>query len=210
MSVTSLRSLCAIAVSFVVAMLLRPGAAESADAVRIGVDNFGQINSNYYRGAQPDRGDFNDLKRLGIKTVIDLQEKGERDEPEWVRTAGMQFFNLRLSSTRPASAAETEYFLKLVNDPANWPVFVHCAGGRHRTGEMTAIYRISHDGWTADKAYQEMKRFKYYSFGGHGSLKDHVYGYYRDYQTALQSPGVLTGMQPPTVPATREAVGASR
>jgi hypothetical protein len=34
-----------------------------------------------------------------------------------------------------------------------------------------------------------MKKFKYYSFGGHGSLRDHVYIYYRDHgatQTAQE------------------------
>ena len=36
-------------------------------------------------------------------------------------------------------------FLRIVNDPANQPVFVHCWGGRHRTGVMTAIYRMTSD-----------------------------------------------------------------
>ncbi len=195
------RSLGAIAVFFFTAMAL-PGPARAGNAFGVNIDNFGQINSNYYRGAQPDRADFDGLKRLGIKTVIDLQEKGERDEPEWVRVAGMKFFNLRLSSTRAATASETEYFLKLVNDPANWPIFVHCAGGRHRTGEMTAIYRISHDGWSADQAYQEMKQYRYYSIGGHGSLKDHVYSFHREYRrpqsplpAGTAAPAVLAGVE---------------
>jgi protein tyrosine/serine phosphatase len=96
----------------------------------------------------------------------------------------MQYFNIPLSSTRPATAGQTEDFLKLVNDPQNWPVFVHCAGGRHRTGEMTAIYRITRDSWTADKAYQEMKQYDYYSIGGHGPLKDYVFEYYGKYLAA--------------------------
>jgi protein tyrosine/serine phosphatase len=58
---------------------------------------------------------------------------------------------------RPATEEQTASFLKLVNDAANWPVYVHCKGGRHRTGELTAIYRITNEGWTADQTYQEMK-----------------------------------------------------
>ena len=30
--------------------------------------------------------------------------------------------------------------LQIVNDPAQQPVFVHCVGGKHRTGVMTAAY----------------------------------------------------------------------
>ena len=151
----------------------------------VDVDNFGQINENYYRGAQPEFEGFKQLKKLGIKTVIDLQEDGPEQEPEWVRAAGMQYFNIPLSSVRPATASQTSDFLKLVNDPDNWPIYVHCAGGRHRTGEMTAIYRITHDSWTADRAYQEMKQYKYYSFPSHGSLRDYVYEYYGNYRNTL-------------------------
>jgi protein tyrosine/serine phosphatase len=150
----------------------------------VSIDNFGRIDPNYYRGAQPNAAGFRQLKQLGIKTVIDLQKNGERNEPAWVRDAGLQYFNIPLTSKIPATAAQTEYFLKLVNDPNNWPVYVHCKGGRHRTGAMTAIYRITHDRWTADRAYQEMKQYKYYSFGGHGLLRGYVYRFYELFAAA--------------------------
>ena len=148
------------------------------------IDNFGQINSNYYRGAQPGPAGFLQLKKLGVRTVIDLQARGKLQEWRWVQDAGMQYFKIPLSDQRPPTTDQTEYFLKLVNDPANWPVYVHCAGGRHRSGEMTAIYRITHDSWTAKQAFEEMKRYKYYSFGGHGSLKDYVYQYYEAHRVS--------------------------
>ena len=73
----------------------------------VDIDNFGQINENYYRGAQPKFEGFKQLKKLGIKTVVDLQGDGLEQEPEWVRTAGMQYFNIPLSSVRPATASQT-------------------------------------------------------------------------------------------------------
>src|SRR5262245_50377438 len=52
------------------------GAADArsatVDAAKIRIDNFGQVNPNYYRGAQPKSGDYADLARLGVKTVINL------------------------------------------------------------------------------------------------------------------------------------------
>ena len=176
--------LCAC-ITLLLTSMLPPGIwVGAAAAPRILIDNFGQINQIYYRGAQPNAAGFMELQRLGTKTVIDLQEDGNNKEPAWVRNAGMQYFNIPLSSKRPATDGQTEHFLKLVNDPQNWPVFVHCAGGRHRTGEMTAIYRITHDSWTADQAYQGMKQYDYYSIGGHGPLKDYVFEYYSKYLAA--------------------------
>ena len=68
-------------------------------------------------------------------------------------------------------------FLQLVNDPANQPVYVHCAGGRHRTGVMTAVYRMTSDGWTADRAFKEMKDYKFGADFLHPEFKKFVYGY---------------------------------
>jgi tyrosine-protein phosphatase SIW14 len=141
------------------------------------IKNFGRINANYYRGGQPKAKDIATLKELGIKTVISLRNNGPREEEVWVRAAGMKYFNLPLSTTRPATREQTQKFLKLVSTPAHWPVLVHCAGGTHRTGAMTAIYRITFDSWTADMAYREMKQYGFYSFPNHGALKRFVYQY---------------------------------
>lgn len=148
------------------------------------IPNFGQVNANYFRGGQPDARHFALLKKMGIKTVIDLQKDPQNQEKTRVQEAGMKYIQIPLSTTRAATAEQTEYFLRLVNNPDNLPVYVHCAGGRHRTGEMTAIYRITHDSWSADSAYAEMKEYGYYSFPNHGSLRSYVYTYYEEYQLA--------------------------
>lgn len=159
-----------------------PQTKTSADSI----ENFGQVNENYYRGAQPRPENFAQLKKLGIKTVIDLRRDSESEAPEWARNAGMQYFNIPMKASRPATEEQTNYFLKLVNDPNNWPVYVHCKGGRHRTGALTAIYRITHDGWTADQAYEEMKKYDFNQgfFGGPPAQKKYVYSFYERHGTA--------------------------
>jgi tyrosine-protein phosphatase SIW14 len=148
-----------------------------------GIENFGKVNENYYRGSQPDAEGFMRLKKLGVKTVIDLRKDSEPGEAAEVRAAGMQYFNIPLKANRPATEEQTAYFLKLVNDSSNWPVYVHCKGGRHRTGALTAIYRITHDGWTADQAYKEMKEydFEHGFFGGPSAQKNYVYAFYEQH-----------------------------
>jgi protein tyrosine/serine phosphatase len=150
----------------------------SANLSKIKIKNFGRMNEHYFRGAQPESNDYADLAHLGVKTVIDLTRDGREDEPGLVKRAGMSFYRIPLTtSERPSNAAVTK-FLSLVNDPANWPVYVHCQGGRHRTGVMTAVYRMSQDGWTADRAYNEMKQFHFEGFPGHPELKNFVFDYY--------------------------------
>lgn len=148
-----------------------------------GIKNFGKVNENYYRGSQPTAEEFAGLKALGVKTVIDLRKDSEAAEPEQVRRLGMQYFNIPLKASQPATDEQTAYFLKLVNDPQNWPVYVHCKGGRHRTGALTAIYRITHDGWTAAHAYEEMKEYEFEHgfFGGPSAQKKYVYSFYEQH-----------------------------
>jgi protein tyrosine/serine phosphatase len=146
----------------------------------IQVANFGQIDEGYYRGAQPKGTDYADLAAIGVRTVIDLTGDGETQaaEPSLVKRAGMKPIRLSMSTQSRPRPEDVELFLKLVNDPANRPVFVHCVGGRHRTGTMTAVYRMTGDGWTADRAYQEMRTFRFEGFLGHPTLKRFVFDYY--------------------------------
>jgi tyrosine-protein phosphatase SIW14 len=83
---------------------------------------------------------------LSVKTVIDLQEDGNVTEGQLVESAGMKFYRIPMTTHEAPTREELTLFLRLVNDPANQPVYVHCAGGRHRTGVMTAVYRMTHDG----------------------------------------------------------------
>jgi len=49
-------------------------------------------------------------------------------------------------------------FLRVVTDPANAPVFVHCQHGSDRTGVAVAAYRIVVQGWTKEEAIAEMTK----------------------------------------------------
>lgn len=142
------------------------------------IKNFGCLNEKFYRGAQPKETDYADLAAMGVKTIIDLQKTGDGREQEMVESTGMKFYRIGMSDKSRPAVEQAELFLKIVNDPANQPVFVHCAGGRHRTGAMSALYRMTHDGWTADQAFQEMKQYDFEYGMGHTPLKHYVYDYY--------------------------------
>ena len=178
--------------AFVIALLPLLLAANSAVAAPAGddastsvaalsairIDNFSRVDTRLYRGAQPRESDFADLKALGIKTIVDLTSNdADPDEQARAEAAGMTYISIPMSTRRVPTAADIAQFVSLVNDPAGQPVYVHCVGGRHRTGVMTAMYRMTHDGWSGDQAFKEMKRFKYGADFLHPEFKQFVYGY---------------------------------
>jgi protein tyrosine/serine phosphatase len=130
------------------------------------------------------------LKAMGVKTIVDLRRDYVPEARQWARDLGLNYFNLPLKPGTPATKEQTEYFLSLVNDPANAPVYVHCRGGRHRTGAMTAVYRITHDGWTAEQAFDEMKKYDFEDgfLGGPEAQKKFVFRFYEQQKKAESSP----------------------
>ena len=149
----------------------------TADAAlsKIRIDNFGRINAKYYRGAQPMNGDYADLAALGVKTLINLtSDDAVADEGDWARRAGMSYFQIPMTTHVGPTAAQLVEFLKIVTDPSKQPVYVHCVGGRHRTGVMTAVYRMTQDGWSGADAFKEMKKYKYGADFLHREFKEFV------------------------------------
>lgn len=164
-----------LAVSLAIPAIAQPGHSVALSTIRVA--NFGNISPGIYRGAQPKEEDFRDLAGLGIKTVIDLQKWGDDDEQAIVESLGMRFVRIPMTTHVPPTLDQIEQFLDLVNDAASQPVYVHCAGGRHRTGVMTAVYRMTEEGWTADQAYAEMKKYNFGASYLHPEFKSFVYSY---------------------------------
>jgi protein tyrosine/serine phosphatase len=167
------------AAALLIALALSAPAVAGAPAAdrlaAITIENFGKVSDIYYRGSQPMGDDYADLKALGVKTIIDLTD--EDDKGRDAQRAGLRFVQIPMSSTTPPSQAQVDQFLDVVNDPASQPVYVHCKGGRHRTGTLTAVYRMANEGWTPDRAYEEMLKYDFdYGFG-HGGQKKFVFAY---------------------------------
>jgi tyrosine-protein phosphatase SIW14 len=151
-------------------------AAVAAPPVQI--ENFGRVNDHYYRGAQPNGNDLADLVKLGIKTTIDLTNgDGNGSEQSLAQGLGMKFFKIPMSTRAVPTPEQISQFLSIVKDPANQPVYVHCVGGKHRTGVMTAIYRMIDEGWAPARAFQEMKSYKFGADFLHPEFKNFVLGF---------------------------------
>ena len=136
------------------------------------------MDDRFYRGAQPKEQDYKDLAALGIKTVIDLTAEPKPYEQGMVESLGMKYVHIPMADKRYPTEEATTMFLKFAGDPATGKFFVHCAGGRHRTGAMGAVYRFQFYNWNFDQVYAEMKKYDFYTTWGHGAFKDFVFNYY--------------------------------
>jgi len=157
----ALAGLLGVAPAHAAAIAAAADATASPALADIHIDNFGEINEHYFRGAQPKGDDFHALAALGVKMLIDLAAEGDESEATNAKAAGIQFVRIPMTTHQVPTPAVIAQFLSLVNNPANQPVYVHCIGGRHRTGVMTAIYRMTMDGWPAARAFQEMQQYKF-------------------------------------------------
>jgi hypothetical protein len=144
------------------------------------------------------------LREHQIKLVINLQDEypdpllsaGYWDQPHipesqvcaeegaryvfipWAGERGLLPRNEATPTHRPQVIDD---FLKLCDDPANYPILIHCMAGLHRTGALTAVYRMEYEGWPVADAVRELRA------NGYGDRKattanDYIYEYLFQYQ----------------------------
>lgn len=151
------------------------------DVIIEDLPNFKQIDENFYRGGRPTEAGIKELAKKGVKTVINLRNDKEdaAEEEKWVKSAGMKFFNVPLNIWYRPKDSQIKKIVDVIDGKENQPVYVHCNLGADRTGMVTAIYRISHNGWTAKQANAEAKE------SGLGKwqfwMRDYINDYYRDF-----------------------------
>ena len=138
---------------------------------RPGLPNLHRVDPRLYRGAQPTAQGMRELKKLGVKTVVNLRAlHSDRDE---IGSTTLAYIHMHLTALR-VTDKNIVAFLNIVTDATRAPVFVHCQHGADRTGVLCAAYRIAVQGWTKDAAIREMTQG---GFGHHavfGSLTEYL------------------------------------
>jgi len=177
-----------------------------------GVSNPGKINDYLYRGAQPNEQGLEELRELGITTIVDLRAE-DRPKSEWEKKEterlGMHFVHIPIAGFAAPTNEEVVQFLSLVRSstalgggpsvttPDGQPqkIFVHCMLGEDRTGVFIATYRMSVQKWPVAQAMREMNSFGFNGFW-HPAMKSFV----RDFPARLSSAPALAALQDPRAP----------
>jgi tyrosine-protein phosphatase SIW14 len=141
------------------------------------IRRYARISPVLSRGGQPDARGLQFLRDQGCKTIVNL--RSHHSERAAAEALGFRCVELPLHADVFGSTAPTEQevrrFFEVVLDPANQPVFFHCAHGKDRAGTMAALYRIEVDGWSNDEAIEELLAFGYNTM--YRDLIDYVRAY---------------------------------
>jgi tyrosine-protein phosphatase SIW14 len=154
-----------------------------------GVPNGGRVNDSLYRGAQPHTAGIQELKKLGITTIVDLRAENaalRESEKQQAQALGIRFVGIPVSGWAPPSNDQIAQFLALFRDHPKEKVFVHCRFGEDRTGVFVAAYRMAYQNWPATQAMNEM-----YFFGFNGFLHPSMRSFVRDFPARLKSAPAL-------------------
>jgi protein tyrosine phosphatase (PTP) superfamily phosphohydrolase (DUF442 family) len=136
-----------------------------------GVPNLFQITPTLYRSAQPTRQGFQTLARMGIRTVINL--RGGSDDDRAAREAGIGLESVPLSAAHVRHESNVR-ILRLLGRPELGPILLHCQHGSDRTGMIAALYRMVYQGWSREKAIEEMRKGGYGFHAIWGGLVDYL------------------------------------
>jgi len=93
-----------------------------------------------------------------LKTVLNLRDGKEivEWEAKAAKELGIDFINIPMNAAEEQSIEKIERILDIITDKSRQPIFVHCHGGKDRTGLIFAAYRIKYGHWGIEDAYKEM------------------------------------------------------
>lgn len=139
------------------------------------IPNFGKVTDALYRGALPDAAGYRALAdRLKVRRVCSIIEHQSAEDARTALANGIAEWHHIAFSDRDAPEPESvRRWLDYVrSSETDGVVFTHCRGGRHRTGVLVGVLRVTDQGWTKEQAYAEMRRYGWYAALGHRPLLD--------------------------------------
>jgi hypothetical protein len=158
----------------------------------------------FYRSGQMTAEGFAEtVARFGIRTIINLQDEypdpdihvhflggGTIPESELCRRLGVRYVYLvpDLISRRKVPAHRPkaiDRFLALLDQESTYPVLIHCRAGLHRTGVLSAVYRMEYQNWSRGQAFRELKANGFGEFAA-TAANDYVQQYILTYRRGLR------------------------
>lgn len=139
-------------------LLLGRGPAAASEPDLTGIDKYRRIDDKVSTAAQPTVPQLELVRAAGFRTVVNLREPSEHDaaaEENALRELGLKYVSIPVRTADPKDE-QVDAFLKILDDPAVFPVLLHCGSG-NRAGAFFLIRRVLVDGWSIADATREAK-----------------------------------------------------
>jgi len=169
---------------FLAAAALCAFAAVAASA-GAGIENFFRVSETVCTGGQPNAEQLAELTKEGVRTVVNLRQPDEYDaaaEAKEAKADGLGYISVPFDGHHPDDEAVAR-FLRALEDPAVFPIFIHCGSG-NRVGAVWMIRRMIEDGWSAEDAEREARQLGLRS----DSLRDFALDYVKRHPRKASSP----------------------
>ncbi|MBA3994780.1 MAG: hypothetical protein C0469_14775 [Cyanobacteria bacterium DS2.3.42] len=119
--------------------------------------NFKQENAFLYRGPAPTIKRLNELKAMGIKTIVSVRNNPNPKKAAYAEKIGLKWMTVKTSVMRSPKEEDIRKFINIVSNPANQPVYVCCVGGRDRSVFYVTAYKIAVEGADPEEAVAHME-----------------------------------------------------
>jgi uncharacterized protein (TIGR01244 family) len=175
---------------FAVALIFACGSAgaqqASSDPVS-GITNLKRLDSTVACAGATTPESMRAVKDMGFASVVNLREASEPNanveaESAAAKAAGLRYLHLPLNRESPDPSV-ADRFVAVARDPANQPMFIHCASG-NRAAAMWLIKRAVVDGWPMERATAEAERLGL----EHEAWKKFATDYARAHQGGVPNP----------------------
>ncbi|MBX9877112.1 MAG: tyrosine-protein phosphatase [Candidatus Obscuribacterales bacterium] len=116
-----------------------------------------KVSDGLYRGPYVNKKRLVELKKLGIKTIVNVRLNPHKDSEKMAKEMGIKWAHIPSGVFIAPREKEWDQFLAIIEDPKNQPVYLTCTIGADRTGFYVALYRLAVQHWQRNEAVAELQ-----------------------------------------------------
>lgn len=126
-------------------------------------ENFAPVINKIYRSSFPQPNNFTFLKKLKLKSILCLiPEEYPSIHEDFFREQNIKLFQLGMSGNKEPFVKISHDLIteaiKIVLNPENHPILIHCNRGKHRTGCLVGVLRRLQK-WSLTIIFDEYRKF---------------------------------------------------
>jgi len=146
--------------SLIFTLVLITSAFSKAPEEEKPLPRFTEVDTDLYRGGQPTEEGLDQLKEMGIDTVISMRT--EKDLTRWekaeVESRGMNYVHIPWTIYGKKDEKIAQSFFGTIDaaQGRNEKIFYHCKRGVERTGVMSALYLMRKEGVSREEAFERV------------------------------------------------------